>query len=49
MLKTNITPPKIYEEIFSIEIRLPMWETITRIALRGRLFDAVIGQVPVED
>jgi hypothetical protein len=49
MLKTNITALQIYEEIFSIEVLLPMWEAITGIALRRGLFDAVIGQVPVED
>ena len=49
MLKTNIAAFQIYEEIFSIEILLPMWEAVTRTALRGGLFDAVIGQVPVED
>jgi hypothetical protein len=49
MLETNITALQIYEEIFSIEILLPMWEAVTRIALRGGLFDAIIGQVPVKD
>lgn len=49
MLKTNITALQIYEEIFSIEVLLPMWEAVTGIALRRGLFDAVIGQVPVED
>lgn len=49
MLKTNIAALQIDEEIFPIEILLPMWEAVTRIALRGGLFDAVIGQVPVED
>jgi hypothetical protein len=49
MLKTNIAAFQIYEEIFSIEILLPMWEAVTRTALRGGLFDAVIGQVPVDD
>jgi hypothetical protein len=49
MLETNITALQIYEEIFPIEILLPMWEAVTRIALRGRLFDAIIGKVPVED
>jgi hypothetical protein len=48
MLKTNITALQIYEEIFSIEILLPMWEAVTIIALRGGLFDAVIGQVAVK-
>jgi hypothetical protein len=49
MLKTNITTLEIYEEIFSIEVLLPMWEAVARIALRRRLFDAIIGQVPVKD
>ena len=49
MLKTNITALQIYEEIFSIEILLPVREAVARIALRRGLFDAVIGQVPVED
>jgi hypothetical protein len=49
MLETNITALQIYEEIFSIEILLPMWEAVTIIALLGRLFDAVIGQMPVKD
>lgn len=49
MLKTNITALQIYEEIFSIEILLPMGEAVARIALRGGLFDTIIGQVPVKD
>jgi hypothetical protein len=49
MLKTNIAALQIYEEVFLIEILLPMWEAVTRIALRRGLFDAIIGQVPVED
>jgi hypothetical protein len=49
MLKTNITAFQIYEEIFSIEILLPMREAVTIIALWGCLFDAVIGQMPVKD
>lgn len=49
MLETNITALQIYEEIFSIENLLPVWEAVTRIALRRGLFDAIIGQVPVKD
>jgi hypothetical protein len=49
MLKANIIALQIYEEIFSIEILLPMWEAVPRIALWWRLFDAVVGQVPVKD
>ena len=49
MPKTNIATFQIYEEIFSIENLLPMWEAVTKIALRGGLFNAIIGQVPVED
>ena len=49
MLETNITALQIYEEIFSMENLLPMWEAVTKIALRGGLFDAIIGQVPVKD
>lgn len=48
MLKTNVAALEVDEDFVSFEILLPVGKAFSRTALRGRLLNPVIGQVPVK-
>ena len=49
MLKTNVAVFEVDENLVPFEVLLPVGEAVTRTALWGSLFYAIVGQMSAKD